>query len=64
MLISLSIITGGKTPLNSNGIRVWPIVGDQADAVFVEASCSAEAIARKARRHAVIYNGNFVFGLL
>lgn len=61
---ALSFITGGKTPLNSNGTRVWPIVGDQADAVFVEASCSAEAIARRAKRHAVIYKGNFVFGSL
>ncbi|MFD6442763.1 deaminase, partial [Peribacillus sp. NPDC060186] len=55
-------ITGGKTPLNSEGERVWPAIGDKADAVFLEASCSAEAVARRARRLAVIHKGKIVSG--
>lgn len=59
---ALGFITGGKTPLNSEGERVWPTIGDNADAVFVEASCSAEAVARRARRLGVMHKGKIVSG--
>lgn len=39
---TLGFITGGVTPLNKKGERIWPNVGDDADLVFVDASCSAE----------------------
>ncbi|MGE8207360.1 amidohydrolase [Heyndrickxia sp. NPDC080065] len=61
---TLGFITGGITPLNKNGERVWPNIGDDADLVLVDASCSAEAIARRAERKAVIFKGNVVFGSL
>src|SRR5690606_35848788 len=57
-------ITGGVTPLNKEGECVWPKVGDDADLVFVEASCSAEVVARRARRIAVLFKGNLVAGAL
>lgn len=61
---SLSFITGGKTPLDMEGKRIWPVVGDEASVVFVKASCSAEAVARRAERQAVMYKGNIVSGSL
>lgn len=57
---TLPFITGGKTPLNQAGEQTWPKVGDNANMVFVEASCSAEAIARRSLRKATIFNGKFV----
>lgn len=57
---TLGYITGGITPLNKNGERLWPNIGDDADLVLVDASCSAEAVARRAERKAVIFKGNVV----
>lgn len=57
---TLRYITGGITPLNKEGERAWPKVGDNADFVLVDASCSAEAVARRATRKAVVFAGNFV----
>ncbi|RAP78463.1 amidohydrolase family protein [Paenibacillus montanisoli] len=59
---ALGFITGGITPLNTEGQRVWPKVGDEASMVFAEASCSAEAVARIANRPAVMYKGKLVSG--
>ncbi|MFD2443852.1 amidohydrolase [Bacillus sp. CGMCC 1.16607] len=61
---TLGFITGGKTPLDKNGQRVWPQVGDDASMVFVKSSCSAEAIARRSVRPAVLYKGKIVSGNL
>lgn len=61
---TLQFITDGKTPLNDNGERVWPKVGDDANMVLVEASCSAEAIARSSKRVATMFRGNIVSGLV
>ncbi|WP_285767353.1 amidohydrolase [Peribacillus sp. SI8-4] len=61
---TLGYITGGKTPLNEQGEQVWPKVGDAASLVLVDASCTAEAIARRSERRAVIYNGSIVSGSL
>ncbi|YCA45145.1 amidohydrolase family protein [Bacillus sp. JZ8] len=60
---ALKFITGGVTPLNEEGKRVWPNIGDDADFVFVDARCSAETIARRARRVAVFFKGNLVEGI-
>ncbi|MFP9129850.1 hypothetical protein [Niallia sp. BSM11] len=59
---TLGFITGGITPLNKNGQQVWPKIGDEASIVFTEASCSAEAIARRSNRPAVLYKGKLVAG--
>ncbi len=61
---TLSYITGGVTPLNEAGDQCWPRVGDEASFVFAEASCSAEAVARRSTREAVMYKGNIVAGSL
>ncbi|WP_152392791.1 amidohydrolase [Paenibacillus guangzhouensis] len=61
---TLHFITGGKTPLDEEGRQVWPKMGDDASIVFVEASCSAETIARRSKRPAVMYQGKIVSGSL
>lgn len=61
---TLGYITGGIIPLNKNGERIWPNIGDDANLVLVDASCSAEAVARRAERKAVIFKGNVVSGEL
>ncbi|WP_097160050.1 amidohydrolase family protein [Bacillus oleivorans] len=61
---TLGFITGGITPLNKKGEQVWPVAGEKFKAVFVEASCSAEAVARKTKRAAVFHNGVLVSGQL
>lgn len=61
---SLGFITGGLTPLNQEGKQIWPKVGDEASFVLVHASCSAEAVARRAERQAVYYKGLPVNGSL
>ncbi|MGE8081648.1 amidohydrolase family protein [Peribacillus loiseleuriae] len=57
---ALGFITDGKTPLNREGKRVWPAIGDDASMNFVQATCSAEAVARRATREAVFFQGNLV----
>ncbi|UVI32928.1 amidohydrolase family protein [Paenibacillus spongiae] len=59
---ALGFITGGVTPLNRDGQRVWPNVGDEASMVFADASCTAEVVARRASRPAVMYKGKLVSG--
>lgn len=61
---ALGFITGGITPLSRDGQRAWPKVGDEASIVFAEASCSAEVVARRAKRPAVMYKGKLVSGSL
>lgn len=59
---ALGFITDGKTPLDSEGKQVWPKVGDEANIVLLEASCSAEAIARRSKRNAVMVKGKILLG--
>ncbi|MCQ6557300.1 amidohydrolase family protein [Paenibacillus mendelii] len=61
---ALGFITGGVTPLNREGEQVWPRIGDTAHVVFVEASCSAEAVARRSPRMATLFHGNVVSGYI
>ncbi|WHY01963.1 amidohydrolase [Neobacillus sp. DY30] len=61
---ALKYITGGKTLLDKDGKQLWPKAGDAANIVLVEASCAAEAVARRSKRKAVIYKGNVVYGTL
>ncbi|UVI32929.1 amidohydrolase [Paenibacillus spongiae] len=61
---TLGFITGGITTMDQDGKRIWPKIGDEASMVFAEASCSAEAVARRAKRPAVMYKGNIVAGSL
>jgi cytosine/adenosine deaminase-related metal-dependent hydrolase len=59
---SLQFITGGVRTLDHEGNRLWPNVGNEASMVFVDASCAAEAVARRSTRSAVMVNGNLVYG--
>jgi len=59
---SLQFITGGVKTLDKDGKRLWPNVGDEASMVLVEASCSAEAVARRVNRNAVISHGRLAYG--
>jgi cytosine/adenosine deaminase-related metal-dependent hydrolase len=61
---SLAYVTGGVTPLNAAGEKVWPKAGDVASFVLVQASCAAEAVARRSDRKAVWYQGQVVSGTL
>lgn len=59
---SLRFITGGKTTLDANGKQLWPLPGDEASLVLVDASCTAEAVARRTQRNAVFFKGSLVAG--
>lgn len=59
---SLAIATGDVLPLNDKGERVWPKAQDDASFVLVDASCSAEAVARISPRTATFHNGQMVWG--
>ncbi|ANE45188.1 deaminase [Paenibacillus swuensis] len=61
---ALGYITGGVLPLDRDGNRSWPVVGDEASGVLVRASCSSEAVARRAKREAVLKEGRIVSGAL
>ncbi|QDS35359.1 amidohydrolase [Brevibacillus brevis] len=59
---SLRFITGGKTTLDANGTQLWPAQGEDASLILVDATCSAEAIARRVDRQAVFFKGNLASG--
>lgn len=59
---SLAIATGNVLPLNDKGERVWPKAQDEASFVLVDASCSAEAVARISPRTATFHKGDMVWG--
>jgi cytosine/adenosine deaminase-related metal-dependent hydrolase len=61
---SLKLATGGPTPLTKEGEVAWPLPGDEASLVLVNASCSAETVARTPKREAVIFKGKVVSGQL
>jgi len=49
-------------PLDDKGKQVWPVKGDDASFVLVDASCSAEAVARISPRQASFHKGNLASG--
>lgn len=55
---SLDLITG-RQPL-TDGQRTWPLVGDKADFIFIEAATSAEVIARKPINRLVMFNSQLL----
>lgn len=59
---ALGFATGDVLPLNDKGERVWPKAQDDASFVLVDASCSAEAVARISPRTATFHKGNIVWG--
>jgi cytosine/adenosine deaminase-related metal-dependent hydrolase len=59
---ALFLATGDVLPLNDKGERVWPKAQDEASFVLVDASCSAEAVARISPRTATFHKGQLVWG--
>lgn len=59
---SLAIATGDVLPLDNSGKRQWPAVNDDAEMILVDASCSAEAVARISDVKATFHQGRLVFG--
>lgn len=57
---SLKIATANLLPLNDLGEQNWPKKEDVANLVFVEASCSAEAVARISPVKHLIHKGKFI----
>ncbi|MFF2753190.1 amidohydrolase family protein [Psychrobacillus sp. NPDC058041] len=53
--------SGGITPLNDVGTRVWPQKGDLANVLLLDAVCSAQAVARRRPITHVISNGNVAY---
>ena len=58
---TLAFATRYKLPLDDKGNQQWPKVGDEANLVFVDASCSAEAVSRISPVRSLIHKGNIVF---
>ncbi|MGM8909586.1 amidohydrolase [Psychrobacter sp. 1U1] len=58
---ALKMIANHTLPLDDQGKQVWPFIGADADFILVNASCSAEAVARLPRREAVYYKGKVIF---
>jgi cytosine/adenosine deaminase-related metal-dependent hydrolase len=59
---ALAIATGDLLPLSDDGQVAWPKPGDTAEFVLVDASCSAEAVARRSPRRATFHKGRLVYG--
>lgn len=57
----LKLATFGLTPLDDKGTQQWPRSGDEASVVFLDASCSAEAVSRLSPVKSLIHQGNIVF---
>ena len=53
--------SGGITPLNDAGSRVWPQKGDAANVLLLDAVCSAQAVARRRPITHVISKGNIAY---
>ena len=58
---SLKLATGNILPLNDQGQQQWPKIGDKANIAFVDASCSAEAVARVSPVTSLVFEGNVVY---
>ncbi|EJL32649.1 amidohydrolase [Brevibacillus sp. BC25] len=60
--VALGFVTEGRITLDETGNRLWPLAGDEASLMAVEATSSAEAVARRAKRKVVLFQGNRVAG--
>lgn len=57
----LKLATRNVLPLDERGNRQWPKANDSANVVLVEASCSAEAVARVSPIKSLIHQGKVVY---
>ncbi|MBS0031382.1 deaminase [Chitinophaga sp. 2R12] len=58
---TLGFATRYILPLDDKGNQQWPKAGNDANLVFLEASYSAEAVARVSPVRSLVHNGNIVF---
>ncbi|ADY50692.1 Amidohydrolase 3 [Pseudopedobacter saltans DSM 12145] len=58
---TLGLATRQILPLDDKGNQQWPKVGDEANLVFIESSCSAEAVARISPVRSLVHKGNIVY---
>ncbi|MEA5101206.1 amidohydrolase [Pantoea sp. S18] len=58
---ALAIVTGDILPLDEQGARIWPLAGDAADFMLIDASCSAEVVARQPAISASYFRGQQVY---
>lgn len=58
---SLKLATGDVLPLDDKGVQQWPKAGDAADMVLIDASCSAEAVARISPVRSLINKGQIIY---
>ncbi len=58
---SLKLATANLLPLDDKGNQQWPKVNDKAHFILIDASCSAEAVARVSPVKATIYSGNLTW---
>ncbi|KIC94971.1 amidohydrolase [Flavihumibacter solisilvae] len=58
---SLKLATANVLPLDDKGVQQWPKAGDAADAVLIDASCSAEAVSRISPVRSLIVKGSIVY---
>nr|WP_295928215.1 amidohydrolase [uncultured Dyadobacter sp.] len=57
----LKLATGDILPLDNDGKQQWPKAGNEANLVLIDASCSAEAVARVSPVKSLVHKGNVVF---
>ncbi|MCE7039718.1 amidohydrolase [Dyadobacter sp. CY312] len=57
----LKLATHNVLPLDDKGNQSWPKVGDKADMVLIDASCSAEAVSRVSPVKSLIHGGKVVY---
>ncbi|MFJ1269189.1 amidohydrolase [Legionella lytica] len=57
----LKMATNKILPLNDQGKQQWPKAGDDANMVFLDASCSAEVVSRMSCVKSLIHQGNIVY---
>ncbi|MCA6067550.1 amidohydrolase family protein [Chryseobacterium sp. RG1] len=55
---ALEFATQNRLPLNNRGEQQWPKIGDEANVVLVDASCSAEAVSRISNVEGLMNKGN------
>lgn len=57
----LKMATNKILPLDDQGTQQWPKIGDDANMVFIEASCSAEVVSRMSRVKSLVHQGTIVY---
>lgn len=58
---TLGFATNNLLPLDNNGYLNWPKEGDEAEFVLIDATCSAEAVARMPKPVALAHQGNLIW---